>query len=240
MASDFRSADHLPKRRPAGIPPPPERLPRQRAGLTPQMHGRYPDYDVLAHAGHWDEVTRAVVLRRAEEVPPIRFFNRGEQRTLQAFCELVTAQDAEPRIPVLEMVDAKLMAGESDGFRHHDMPEDRQTWRLVAAGLDEVAGGSFADLDHGDASKLVSRFAAGELDGGVWERLPCAKAWGVVMRGVLSAFYSHPWAWNEIGYGGPAYPRGYMRLGVGQREPHQSSEVGEEDPVEEVARAGLG
>ena len=48
---------------------------------------------------------------------------------------------------------------------------------------------------------------------GVWERLPCRKAWEVVMRGVLSAFYSHPWAWNEIGYGGPAYPRGYMRLG---------------------------
>jgi len=34
-----------------------------------------------------------------------------------------------------------------------------------------------------------------------------------VMRAVLAAFYSHPWAWNEIGFGGPAYPRGYMRLG---------------------------
>ena len=38
------------------------------------------------------------------------------------------------------------------------------------------------------------------------------------MRGVLGAFYSHPWAWNEIGFGGPAYPRGYVRLGAGQRE----------------------
>ncbi len=38
------------------------------------------------------------------------------------------------------------------------------------------------------------------------------------MRSVLSAFYSHPWAWNEIGFGGPAYPRGYARLGAGQRE----------------------
>ncbi len=44
-----------------------------------------------------------------------------------------------------------------------------------------------------------------------------AKAWAVVMRAVLGAFYSHPWAWNEIGFGGPAYPRGYMRLGVGQK-----------------------
>jgi hypothetical protein len=239
VAHDFRGADHLPNRRSDGMPPPPERLPRQRRGTTPQMHGRYPDYDVLAHASHWDEVTRAVVMGRAEEVPQFQFFGAREQRTLRVFCDLVTAQDAEPRIPVLEMVDAKLAASRLDGFRHHDMPEDPETWRLVAAGLDEAAGGSFADLSADEASEVVARFADGELRDGVWEHLPCLKAWGVVMRGVLSEFYSHPWAWNEIGYGGPAYPQGYMRLGVGQREPHQGSEVGEEDPVEAAQRAGL-
>ena len=36
------------------------------------------------------------------------------------------------------------------------------------------------------------------------------------MRVVLSCFYSHPWAWNEIGFGGPAYPRGYSRFGSPQ------------------------
>jgi hypothetical protein len=30
-----------------------------------------------------------------------------------------------------------------------------------------------------------------------------------------------------------------MRLGVGQHEPHQANEVGEEDPVQEAQRAGL-
>jgi hypothetical protein len=221
VAFDFRSAGHLPKQREDGLPPPPERLPRQRRGTTPQMHGRYPDYDVLANAEHWDEVTRNVVVRRAEQDPTMRFFDAREQRTL-----------------VLEMVDAKLAAGELDGFRHHDMPEDPQAWRLVAAGLDEAAGGSFAELDPDEARRVVTRFAAGELRKGVWEGLSCAKAWQVVMRGVLSAFYSHPWAWNEIGYGGPAYPRGYMRLGEGQREPHQGAEAGEEDPVRAVEAEG--
>ena len=45
---------------------------------TPQMHGRYPDYDVLEQAGHWDEVTRKVVLARVHDVPPIRFFDADE------------------------------------------------------------------------------------------------------------------------------------------------------------------
>ena len=59
-----RSADHLPKRRPDGQPADPYELPRQRRGRTPQMHGRYPDYDVLEQAGHWDPVTREMVLGR--------------------------------------------------------------------------------------------------------------------------------------------------------------------------------
>ena len=49
------------------------------------------------------------------------------------------AQDAEPRVPVVEMVDEKLAAGRLDGYQYADMPDDRDTWRLVLAGLDEVA-----------------------------------------------------------------------------------------------------
>jgi hypothetical protein len=59
------------------------------------------------------------------------------------------------------------------------------------------------------------------------------------MRMTLSAFYSHPWAWNEIGFGGPAYPRGYMRLGgatgpASVREPFETRGATDEDPVDVV------
>jgi len=38
------------------------------------------------------------------------------------------------------------------------------------------------------------------------------------------AYYSHPWAWDEIGFGGPAYPRAYMRLERGEAESWESEE----------------
>ncbi|MFP5387892.1 MAG: gluconate 2-dehydrogenase subunit 3 family protein, partial [Thermoleophilia bacterium] len=59
-----RDAGHLPSH--AGTEPggPPQKLPRQRRGTTPQMLGRYPDYDVLEEVSHWDEATRRVVLDR--------------------------------------------------------------------------------------------------------------------------------------------------------------------------------
>ena len=232
-------AGHLPggSRGPSGPAGPPPELPRQRRGVTPQMHGRYPDYDVLAEAGHWDAATRRVVLARVAEVPPLRFFDQHEAATLGAFCDLATGQEGEPRIPVLAMVDAKLHARQLDGFRHEDLPEDPETWRLVAAALDAAAGETaFAEAAPERRREIVQAFSEGELD---MSGLPAEKAWSVVMRGITSAFYSHPWAWNEIGFGGPAYPRGYARIGAGQREHWESPPEFSQDPVEDVPRRGL-
>ncbi len=242
-ARDFRRVDHLPNRRPDGRPAPPEQLPRQRNGITPQMHGRYPNYNVLDEREHWDPVTRRVVLARVQQVPPIRFFAQAEAVTLGAFCDVVMAQDSEPKIPVLNMVDEKLYEGKLDGFRYADMPDDRETWRRVAIGLDAAArqedAGSFATAPPETQRRVVQAFSEGALRGAVWDELPPARAWSVVMRGVLGSFYSHPWAFNEIGFGGPAYPRGYARLGAGQRESWEGAPASENDPVADVEQRGL-
>jgi hypothetical protein len=240
---DFAKAGHLPNLRPDRQAAPPEDLPRQRNGITPQMHGRYPDYNVLDEVGHWDEATRRVVMDRIENVPPIRFFTANEARTLGAFCDAVLAQDCEPKIPVLEMVDAKLFEGRLDGFRYADMPDDRETWRRVAVGLDAATRqhgtSEFALASWRVQCDVIQAFSQGKLHGEVWDELNPERAWSVIMRAVLSAFYSHPWAWNEIGFGGPAYPRGYARFGVGQRESWEGAPAFEEDPVREVREAGL-
>jgi hypothetical protein len=235
---DFRSPRHLPNLREGRQPPDPNDLPRQQNGVAPQMHGRYPDFNVLDESGHWDEVTLRVVLERVEHVPDIRFFTTPEANTLGAFFDAVLAQDREPKIPVLNMVDAKLFSGTREGYRYEDLPDDGETFRLVAAGLDTAArqhgAANFLSASHDVRQQVIQAFADGSLHGQVWDELPCARAWAVVMREALSAFYSHPWAWNEIGFGGPAYPRGYARLGLGQREVWEPEPAFERDPVEDT------
>ena len=141
------------------------------------------------------------------------------------------------------MVDAKLHAGQLDGFQFAGMPDDRDVWRLVARGLDEAAAArgaaSFGSCPAEVRTEIVAAFHQGDLHDGVWADLPAAKAFGVLMRAVLAAFYSHPWAWNEIGFGGPAYPRGYARLGVGLRESWEGEEQFDIDPVSDVAERGV-
>lgn len=246
--ADTSRPDHLPNLRADRQPPHPSWLPRQRRGTTPQMIGRYPDFDVLESQGSWDEATRKVVLARLEPPGPLRFFTAAEEPTLRAFCDIVLAQDKDPRVPVAEFVDAKLADGRLDGYQYADMPDDGDTWRLVLQGLDEAAKqrygrASFADAEVPSQLALVEQFSRGGLYGGAWSRLNESRAWSVCMRMALTAFYSHPWAWNEIGFGGPAYPRGYMRLGgpsgpASVREPFESRGAIDKDPVRLVQEEG--
>ena len=243
MAPDFDRGEQLPNRRSDQDPADPYELPRQRRGRTPQMHGRYPDFDVLEQAGHWDAVTREMVLARVHAPPPIRFFTEREAATLGALCDVLTAQDAEPRIPLINFVDEKYAQGELDGYQYADMPDDREAWRLVASGLDEQAAErsgapSFAAATAEVTHAIVSDFANGELSGPGWDRLNVKHAFSLVMRVTLACFYSHPWAWNEIGFGGPAYPRGYSRFGSpelqnAERETWEGREAFDRDPVSE-------
>ena len=237
--SGLQGGDHLPKRRVSGQPPHHSWLPRHRRGVSPQMIGRYPDYDVLETVDTWDEATRKVVLARLSPPDHLSFFAADEEPTLRAFCDTVLAQHEDPRVPVAEAVDEKLAAGRGEGYQYADMPDDGETWRLVLAGLNETAramtGSPFADAEQGDRDRVVAAFADGTVAGGSWDRLNPKRAWSVVMRDCLSGFYSHPWAWNEIGFGGPAYPRGFMRMGpTAILEPFEKPGAVDVDPVRDL------
>jgi len=241
---DFRDPSHLPNRRTDRQPPHPSWLPRQQTGVTPQMIGRYPDFDVLTAADTWDHATSKVVLARLNPPGPLRFFTAKQEPILRAFCDTVLAQDNEPRVPVAEFVDDKLAAGRLDGYQYADMPDDRDTWRITLTGLDHTAAArgsdSFAAADPATQEAIIDDFAHTRLSGGPWEELNVAHAWSVCLRSMLAGFYSHPWAWNEIGFGGPAYPRGFMRLGpTSTTEPFERHGATSEDPTQAV-QDGLG
>jgi len=54
-----------------------------------------------------------------------------------------------------------------------------------------------------------------------------------LLHDIVVAYWSHPTAWNEIGWGGPASPRGYVRMGLDRRDPWEAVEAkpGQEEVV---------
>jgi Gluconate 2-dehydrogenase subunit 3 len=200
--------------------------------------GRFPGFDALSQVRHWDPVTADAILARTAPPPAVKFFTADEESCARALLNLLTGQsDGDPAIPVLEMVDARLAAGETDGWRYADMPEDAQAWRHTLAYLDgdtyQRFGTPFADAPQADQVALVQ--AVQDLGSADWHGLPAGHVWSLWTRYACTAFYSHPAAWAEIGFPGPAYPRGYKNAGVGKLEPF---EVADARPSEDPVRDG--
>ncbi len=199
--------------------------------MTPGGLGRFPGFDVLDHVDRWDGVTAGVVLARLDPSPDFSFFTPSEQAIAGALLDALLAQHDEPKVPVLLLVDRRLALGETDGWVHHDMPEDGDAWRATLAALEQDAhngfGASFPCLALSQQGQLIQEVQDAEQ----WHGLTAAHVWSLWTRYACAAFYSHPWAWNEIGFGGPAYPRGYQALGVDKLEHWEVKERASVDPV---------
>lgn len=212
----------------------PYRPPSQRA-LTPGGRGRFPGFDVPGEVDCWDDVTAGVVLARLDPQPDYSFFTPLEQATGGALLDQLLAQTDEPKVLALLLVDRRLALDETDDWYFEDMPEDRDAWRMTLAADDdarETAGASFHQLD----SRAQGRLIQAVHDADDWHGLTAPHVWSLWTRYACAAFYSHPGAWNEIGVGGPAYPRGYQALGVGQREGWEVPDASGTDPVPWAAR----
>ncbi|MHA3701792.1 gluconate 2-dehydrogenase subunit 3 family protein [Jatrophihabitans sp. YIM 134969] len=199
----------------------PYRAPARHA-VTPQHRGRFPGFDVLDQVHTWDDVTTGVVLARLAPVSDLSFFTAVEDAAARPLCDLLLAQDDDPRIPVVALIDARLAAGETDGWRYDDMPPDPQAWRDTLAALDDDARTAHDQLFHVCAPQQQAALVQTVFDaahhGEAWYAWSAMHVWSLWTRYACAAFYSHPWAWNEIGFGGPAYPRGYKNIGLDARE----------------------
>lgn len=202
--------------------------------LAPQPQpGYYPGYQTLSQQAFWDEATRKVVLNRIHNVPPIRFFTPEETHLMQAICDRLLPQDdrdEEHTIPLVNYIDERLSSGKIDGYRYEDMPPDHEAHRLGLQAIEAIAqhvnNCSFTQLDQRKQDSILQSLhdanppAAQEI----WQKMPVQRYWPLLLQDAIEAYYAHPYAWNEIGFGGPAYPRGYMRLEKGKPEPWEVEE----------------
>jgi hypothetical protein len=196
--------------------------------------GRFPGFRVLDQVQHWDPVTAGVVLSRVGMPPDIRFFTPAEEAAATVLCDQLLGQDSEPKVPVVQQVDARLAEQETDGWRYEDMPEDGQAWRDTLGYLDADCQDAFsctlAEAAAADQRAVIQ--AVQDLGAKDWHGLVAAHVWSLWTRYACTAFYAHPSAWDEMGFPGPAYPRGYKNAAVGGREPFEVADARpSDDPV---------
>lgn len=208
------------------------------------MSARYPGYDVLRKRSgpSWDAVTRRVLDLRMNNVGASIFFNDEERATLEAICARVVPQSLDHEaVPLAEMVEEKVAQHLGDGYRDARLPPLQMAWRTGLAALVAEAQRRyqrpFVALNGAEQEELLRCAERGELGDAAWQGMPSDVFFSErLLHDITAAYYAHPWAWNEIGFGGPASPRGYVRLGANQRDAWEAVQVrtGEEPQVREA------
>jgi hypothetical protein len=196
--------------------------------------GYYPEFSTLRQQKFWDARTREVVLDRVNNVPEIRFFSPEEARLLNAVCDRILPQDDRNEshtIPIVPQIDKRLYDNSHDGYRYEDMPPDREAFPLGLRAIEEIAQHQyrrgFLEIGPREQDEILRSLHDGKPSAAheIWKRMPVHRFWMLLVSDCADAYYSHPWAWDEIGFGGPAYPRAYMRLERGEAEPWESEEA---------------
>lgn len=198
-----------------------------------EQPGYYAGFSTLAQRKTWDRATQKVVADRVEKTTPIRFFSQQEAALLGAVIDRVMPQDdrsVERTIPILSVLDERLFKNSLNGFRYEDMPPDQEAYRLAIKAIEEMAQErfqqTFIELTVHRQELILKSLHDGKPEPRhpLWQKMPVHRFWALLLEDCVTAYYAHPWAWDEIGFGGPAYPRGYMRLENGLPEPWEKDE----------------
>ncbi len=197
------------------------------------MTARYPGYDVEAKRDtpSWNEATRQAIDRRLAVPREPRFFTADELITLEAICDRIMPQPGDrPKVPLPAYVDLKLADDIQDGYRYAVLPPQGEAWRRGLRALQEAAhfafGGPFQSLLPERQDEILRRAQAGALEGEAWSGMPCKAFFEHrLIPDITHAYYATPTAWSEIGFGGPASPRGYVRMALNRRDPWEAVEA---------------
>ncbi len=199
-----------------------------------QTPGYYPGYSTLAQKAFWDKTTRDLVLERVEHPPRLRFFNEHHAIFWEAVFDHILPQTdrvPERRIPIVPSLDDRLHEGRTAGYRFEDMPHDRDVYaKFGVEGIEAESharfGRPFLEITHREQEIVLCALHDGRPEGGreIWQQMSVHRFWQLLTGDAIDAYYAHPWAWDEIGYGGPAYPRAYIRLERGEPEPWEVEE----------------
>ncbi len=192
---------------------------------------RFPGYSTLAKRDtvSWNDATRRVIDKRLQHPPPRRFFSEDEWAILTAVCNRIIPQSGADRVPIANFIDQKMAEDDTDGMQRAGEPDMQHMWRSGLAAIDAEAklrfGQSFVELSGGRQDDVLRMVQHGDVRAAAWAAVrPESFFKSRVLYDVVTYYYGNPRGWDEIGFGGPASPRGYVRMGFNRYDPWDAVE----------------
>jgi len=191
-------------------------------------HSRYPGYDVWEEHSHWDDHTLEIVGSRQTPQLSFQFFSQGEALLAQTVASvLVNDHRLEVLTFVTQHLDESLASPIGEAQRKVGVLPKKQLYRKGLAGVDAESharyGVQYVALKNEEQQAVLQSMAQGDTKAAdAWSEVDSVTFFKRVLRDTVDAYYSHPLVWSDIGYGGPAYPRGYVRVEKGLTDPWEA------------------
>ena len=199
------------------------------------MDDRFRDYDVLAkrQTASWNHQTRTVIDARQAVTVPEDVLDEAQLVTLRMLVRRICPDPlGRQETTTLAMIVRKIAADGRDGYRHHKLPRTAECWRRGLAAIDAEArlrhAVPFAQLAPASIDAVLNAISRGDVRAAEWQELPAKLFWTWrLLPDLVSAHWAQPSLWSAMGFGGPASPRGYVRLDANHRDPWEAIEHGD-------------
>ena len=158
-----------------------------------------------------------------------QYFDAMEWHTFVALCRRILPQpEGRPEVPLAAYIDRDMLEHGDSGTRIEPMPYDGEAWKRGLAALDAEALAAhrvkFHELPAAAADALLVLMQKGHLTASAWGNVPPGLFFAKrVLVDIPAAYYAHPTAWSEMGFGGPASPRGYVRMAANRHDPWEAT-----------------
>jgi hypothetical protein len=195
---------------------------------TFQSH--YEGFNVMKQKEHWDPHTLEIVEKRLllKKCQRLTYFKQQEAQTLIELCCVILDDRRDPILSyVIHHFESKLKANIGEAQRKKGLPKESQ---LIHQGLQALSDfcvvkydSPYNELKESVRKDLADKMIQGNIQFQVeGSHFPVKDFMKKIMTEAISAYYSHPLVWSEIGYAGPAYPRGYVRSEWGLTDPWEA------------------
>jgi hypothetical protein len=193
-----------------------------------ELKTHYPGYDVMADIKEWDEYTRELVLKRLGPFPEKQFLEEDEEKKLRLIIEHLVYDNRDHIFDwIIYYIDQRLYSEIGEYQRKPNTPPEKILIREGLKALDRLSETlyqkSFEEAGTKEQFEMLASLQLGKAaEIPEWATIPQKSLFNKLLNMIISTYYSHPTIWSEIGYGGPAYPRGYYRIELGWTDPWEA------------------
>ncbi|WP_240041001.1 gluconate 2-dehydrogenase subunit 3 family protein [Paenibacillus ginsengarvi] len=176
----------------------------------------------------WDDHTQTIVTSRLKTNEGFQFFTSAEAEMVGRISSLLVNDETPDVLQfVVAHIDQTLHQSPGESQRKPGVPAAsalvRTGLQAIEQGAQSVYGSSYMNLDIAEQKRYLQHISESIAEPQkVWTTVPQQELFKKIQNLTVEAYCSHPKIWSEIGYAGPAYPRGYVRTQLGQLDPWEA------------------